>query len=294
MASSTSHADLLVGHHALHGEGPVWDAARAILYWVDMISCHIHAWNEAKKMMVSYQFDEPVCALSPLPDGRLLVAFAKRMAYVSLPGLEIEEICQVEPSVPGNRCNDGKMDPAGRFWIGTMSNDGSVAGAGTLYRLDEGETLTPVLSDLTISNGMDWSADGRTMYFTDSAAREVWAFDFNPADSSITNRRTAISVPLELGIPDGMALDREGMLWVAHWGSGCICRWNPANGKLLHRVKTGCPHTSSCCFGGENRDHLFITTSRLALEQAILDQHPSSGGLFHFHHTNRPAISYFN
>ena len=258
-----------------HGEGPVW--VDGILYWVDVTGCRLHAWSAGDGTVRDFQFVEPVCAVAPIAPGRLLIAFAKRLAYVNLADLSCEEICQVEPGVPGNRCNDGKIDPAGRFWIGTMSNDGSIVGSGALYRLD-GIKLTCVLDRLTIANGLGWTADARTMFFIDSPTREVWAFDFNSSDSSITNRRTVIRVPDELGLPDGMCMAPDDTLWVAHWGGGCVCRWDPSTGALLEQIHTGCPHTTSCSFGSEGQ--LFITTSRLGLDESALAAAPLSGALF--------------
>jgi sugar lactone lactonase YvrE len=285
----TNTAELLVNNQASHGEGPVW--ADGNLYWVDLTGCRLHTWTQADGTVRDFQFAEPVCAVAPLADGRLLVAFAKRLAYVNLANLSCEEICKVEPDIPGNRCNDGKMDPAGRFWIGTMSNDGSVQGAGALYRLDEVGQLTCVLDNLSIANGMGWSADQMTMYFIDSPTREIWAFDFDLSDSSITNRRIAVQVPDGLGVPDGMAVANDGTLWVAHWGAGCVCQWCARSGRLLNRIDTDCPHTSSCCLA--DNGHLYITTSRLGLDEGALTAHPCSGGLFrHTPPHNQPTIQH--
>ena len=275
----THHARLVESPESTHGEGPVWDAAAALLHWVDLTAGRLHSLDPATGETRSLSFPEPVCAVAPLDSGRLLVAFAKRIAHVDrADGRILNTLCEVEPDLPGNRCNDGKMDPAGRFWIGTMSNDGSVPGAGSLYRLD-GDHLTPVLDGLTIANGMGWSADARTMFFIDSPGREVWAFDFDPADSSIANRRTVVKVPDDLGLPDGMCVAPDETIWVAHWGAGCICRWNPRTGELLEKIETGCPHTSSCCLGPGGR--LFITTSRLGMSESALRSAPHSGSLFH-------------
>jgi len=283
MKNQISRAELLIDNRASHGEGPVWNGG--VLYWVDLTACRLHAWRASDGTVSDFQFAEPVCTVAPVADGRLLIAFAKRLAYVNLADLSIEEICKVEPEIPGNRCNDGKMDPSGRFWIGTMSNDGSVEGAGALYRLDAGGRLTRVLEHLTISNGMGWSRDSKTMYFIDSPTREIWAFDFDSTDSSIRNRRTVVRVPDDLGVPDGMTVGTDGTLWVAHWGAGCVCQWCPKSGRLLQRVDTGCPHTSSCCFSDEG--HLYITTSRLDLDAAALSTHLHSGGLFRHNHTSK-------
>jgi sugar lactone lactonase YvrE len=263
---------------AAHGEGPVWDAARDRLLWVDLTGCKLHAFSPRTGNVETRAFAEPVCAAAPNPDGRLLVAFAKRLAWVDWDTGHITQvICEVEPELPGNRCNDGKLDPTGRFWIGTMSADGSVPGAGALYRLD-GDRLIQVLDGLTIANGMGWTADVRTMFFIDSPTREVWLFNFNAKDSSITNRRTVVRVPEDLGFPDGMCVAPDDTIWIAHWGAGCVCRWDPRTGQRLEKIETGCPHTSSCCLGPDGS--FFLTTSRLGLSDSALRAAPLSGALF--------------
>jgi sugar lactone lactonase YvrE len=275
----TSAAELVpIGILAAHGEGPVWDAERARLLWVDVTGCRLYAYDPSTDATETREFSEPVCALAPFPDGRLLVAFAKRIAWVDWSsGAVTATVCGVEPEKPGNRCNDGKLDPAGRFWIGTMSHDGSVPGAGALYRLD-GDRLTPVLEGLTIANGMGWTADTRTMFFIDSPTREIWAFDFAPQDSSLSQRRTVVRVPDNLGVPDGMCVASDDTIWVAHWGAGCVCRWDPRTGVLLDQITTGCPHTSSCCLGPAGS--LYITTSQLGLDEPSRAAAPLSGKLF--------------
>lgn len=270
-------AKICANYHADHGEGPIWDPLRKRLLSVDLTGGKIHAYNPASGESESKSFDEPVCALGPCPDGRIVVAFAKRLAWLDWDSGTVTEICKIEADKPNNRSNDGKLDPAGRFWIGTMSNDGSVEGAGGLYRLD-GDTLTPVLDNLTIANGLGWTSDLKTMFFIDSPTREVWAFDFDPADSSIRNRRTVVRVPEDLGIPDGMCVGKDDTIWVAHWGPGCVGHWNPANGELLEMIETGCPHTTSCDF--DNQGTLHITTSQLGLDEAALKAAPHSGNLF--------------
>jgi len=245
-----------------------------------MMGRQIHSLDPTTGAIESKGFPDLVCAIAPTDGGRLQVAFAKELAWVDWPSGTVTPITAVESDQPGNRCNDGKRDPAGRFWIGTMSRTGDVIGAGALYRLEHDGTLTRLLSGLTIANGMAWSPDQRTMYFIDSPTREVWAFDFDPTDSSISNRRTVVSVPESLGWPDGLTTDAEGNLWVAHWGAGCVARWEAKSGRLLETIATGCPHTTSCSFGGLDGRGLYITTSQLGLSPADLARHPHSGCLF--------------
>lgn len=274
-------AELLIDNHANHGEGPIWDPYRKLLFWVDLTGGTLFALDPLTKRLHSKSFQEPVCAVAPSGSGPLLVAFAKRIARLEWPSGRIREIVQVEPNLHENRCNDGKLDPAGRFWIGTMSGDGTVPGAGSLYRLEGDGTLTRVLHNLTIANGMGWAPDGRTMYFIDSPTREVWAFAFDFNSSAISQQRTVVRVPAHLGLPDGMTVDRNGKLWVAHWGTGCVCQWDPTTGDLLQTIGTGCPHTTSCAFA-ENGQTLYITTSRLGLSEKALREFPNSGGLYRY------------
>jgi sugar lactone lactonase YvrE len=245
-----------------------------------MMGRQLHALDPASGAVESKSFPDLVCAIAPTGSARLQVAFAKELAWVDWPSGVPTPIVAVEPDLPGNRCNDGKRDPAGRFWIGTMSRSGEGVGAGALYRLENDGTLTRVLSGLTIANGMTWSPDQRTMYFIDSPTREVWAFDFDPADSAISNRRTVVRVPESLGWPDGITIDDKGNLWVAHWGAGCVARWEARSGRLLETIATDCPHTSSCCFGGVDERDLYITTSQLGLSATELARAPHSGCLF--------------
>lgn len=272
---SITRAQLVVDSRCAHGEGPVWDEFNHCLLWVNLTGGILHRFDPVNGRHSSRCFNESLCAIAPRSPDLVLAAFAKRIAHITAQTDEV--ICQVEPDLPGNRCNDGKCDPAGRFWIGTMSEGGRVQGAGSLYRLD-GVTLTRVLDGLTATNGMDWSTDSRTMFLIDTCERAVWAFDFDPADSSIRNRRTVVRVPESLGLPDGMCVAPDDTLWVAHWGTGCVCRWDPRSGGLLQRVETGCPHTSSCNFAPDGT--LYITTSRLGLTERQLAESPNSGGLF--------------
>lgn len=180
---------------------------------------------------------------------------------------------------PPVRFNDGKCDPAGRFWVGTISMDGA-RGQSKLYRLDGDGSLHEMLSDVSISNGIVWTADRKTMYYNDTPTGTVQAFDYDDASGSISNRRVAIAMREIDGWPDGMCIDGEGMLWVAMWGAGAVNRYNPESGELLQQVKVPAPHTSSCAFGGPDLKTLYITTARAELSDAELARYPQSGDLF--------------
>jgi len=187
-----------------------------------------------------------------------------------------------EQDRPENRFNDGKCDPAGRFWAGTMLNGAGESDPphGSLYSLDAHHHVQHRLSGVRISNGICWSPDKTTMYFVDSPNRWVDAFDYDDATGAIGNRRVAVTVPREYGMPDGMTIDAEGMLWVAGWGGGQVSRWDPATGKFLETIAVPASQSSACAFGGPNLDELYITSARIGLDAATLAHEPHAGSLF--------------
>ena len=151
---------------------------------------------------------------------------------------------------------------------------------GSLYCLDTDLTVRKVLDKVTVSNGLAWSPDNTKMYYIDTATRKVVSFDYDLSSGNIKNKREVISIPEDTGKPDGMTIDEDGMLWIAHWGGYRVSRWNPKTGQLLQKVSVPAAQTSSCVFGGQNRSELFITTARTGLDQEELKKYPYSGGLF--------------
>ena len=276
-------AQLLVGDGPpdpeSHGEGPCWDARTGTLYWVDMFHRALHATNPATGADRIIETDSTVCAPAPRAAGGLIVMLEKRLVFLDPATGATEDVATIEESVSGNRANDAKCDPKGRFWVGTMAID-AADGAGGLYRVDTDGGVTQMLDGVTIGNGLAWSADHATMYYIDSAVGEVWAFDYDAASGDIGNRRAAVTIPEGWGLPDGMSIDSEGLLWVALWGSGRVVRFDPRDGSAKHAVRTGADQTTSCCFGGPDLDQLFITTSAYQLDAAALASQPRAGGVF--------------
>ncbi len=194
----------------------------------------------------------------------------------------VELIAPVEIDLPGNRMNDGKCDSFGRFWGGTQATDHTPA-AGALYRLDLDRTAHVVVDDVGISNGLGWSPDDRTMYYIDTAANRLDAFDFEAPSGTVSNRRPLALLPPAEGGGDGLAVDAEGFIWVALWDGWALHRYAP-DGRLDRVVRFPVSHVTSCCFGGPRLDELYVTTASMTeagpFDAARLASEPASGALF--------------
>ncbi|THF84501.1 SMP-30/gluconolactonase/LRE family protein [Cohnella fermenti] len=265
---------------SLLGEGPCWDARSAALHWVDIVGGLIHRFEPEGGRHKAYSAPEWISAIVPGGGGEWFAA-----AYHSLYRWEsvtekFEEILRLDDLPAHVRFNDGKAGPDGRLWLGTMDMRGEQP-LGDLYRIDRDLSVSAALRGVTCSNGLDWSLDGREMYYIDSAVREVRAFDFNVSRGELGAGRTAVRLEEETdGVPDGMTIDSEGMLWVAQWGAARIARWNPANGSLLEERRLPALQPTSCSFGGERLQTLYITSASDGLKTPELAAYPQSGALF--------------
>ncbi|XID95864.1 SMP-30/gluconolactonase/LRE family protein [Paenibacillaceae bacterium WGS1546] len=261
------------------GEGPLWIPDEDQLVWVDIESGRIHLYAPGTGNYRSVAVGQRIGAVVKAEDGRMVCAMESGFAFLDLAGGGLEPIADPEAHLPGNRFNDGKVDPAGRFWAGTMPMDGGGA-AGSLYRLDGDGSVARMVGEIGCSNGLGWSPDGRTMYYIDTPTRRIDRFDYDAISGNIGNRRTAAVIPREHGYPDGMTVDAEGMLWVACWDGYGVSRIDPATGKLLERLELPVARVTSCCFGGESLDELYITSASVGLSEEQLRREPLSGSLF--------------
>lgn len=254
-------AEMLTKPLAHHGEGPVWVARDASLYWVDMLAGDV-LQQDAHGEITRHHVGSVAAALRPRAGGGLVVAVERGFAVVE-PDWTVRELPETfaDKSV---RMNDGGCDPQGRFYCGTMAYD-AAPGAATLFRFDPDQSVHIVLTDLTVSNGLAWSPDGSTVYYVDSATQRIDAFDFDGATAAFENRRTVVKIDPRLGSPDGLTVDAEGGLWVALWGGAAVHRYAP-DGRLDEVIELPTSQVSACTFGGQGLDQLFITTSALRLD----------------------------
>jgi sugar lactone lactonase YvrE len=238
-----------------HGEGVRWDAARDRLLWVDIGAGRVQAASLSSIDTPDVrEAGTPVGAVTTTASGALLLAAGEGLLTIDDGGQR--QVAVLEP--PHVRMNDAACDPAGRFWAGSMAYDGS-EGAGSLHRLDLHGEVSTVLTGLTISNGLGWSPDARTMYLNDSGPSVTWAFDYAIDTGEISNRRALAHH--DNGVCDGLAVDDEGCLWVALWGGAAVDRIAP-DGRRLQRIDVPVRQPSDCCLVGED---LVITTARHGL-----------------------------
>lgn len=260
-------------------EGPFWDAPRARLLWVDIRRGSVFSGELGSDGTVGCIEEVSVPgtagAVAAAEDGSWIIAGSDRL-WIRSPEGVLTAGATVLPPTSGRRLNDGKPDPAGRYLVGSLSLSGPSTSE-TLVSIDHSGGIRVLDDDLTLSNGLAWSADGRTLYSVDTERRVVFRRDYDPSTGDTGPR----SVFLEVtdGYPDGMCIDAEEHLWIAMWGLGEVHRYSPA-GEQVDTVAVPAPHVSSAAFAGEDLGTLVITTARQDLDSAALSRFPDSGRLF--------------
>jgi sugar lactone lactonase YvrE len=258
------------------GEGPFWDDARGELLRVDISRGLVHGWNPREGATWRRVLDGEVGAAIPRARGDgLLLGVGHRILLDDGSGVRI--LAEVEVHVGANRFNDCKCDPQGRLWAGTMSKE-RAPGAAALYRLAPGSEIERVLSGTTISNGLGWSPAGDVMYFIDSTTQRIDAFDFDPAGGSIAGRRTFAEIDPGDGLPDGMAVDAEGGVWLCLFGGGALRRYGE-DGRLEAQIELPVTNPTSLAFGGSDLRTLYVTSARHRLSEEQLAAEPLAGAV---------------
>jgi sugar lactone lactonase YvrE len=259
-------------------EGPVWVAATSTILWIDVEAGSVFEGRldgDRVTESVVHEFDGRVGAAVPGVDGSILVATAKRLVTLR-PGGERVPGPIIVSGEAQSRTNDGACDPAGRFLVGTMALDDR-EGSEFLYRVEDDARLTPIDQNLTLSNGLGWSPDGRLLYSTDTIPGVIWVRDYDAASGRAGERREFLRITD--GSPDGLCVDSRGSVWVAVWGTGEVRSFTPG-GELAAIVRVAAPHPSSVAFVGDDLDILLVTTSSRDLSPSELNQYPDAGRLF--------------
>jgi len=278
----TEQIDIVVPGGAELGESPVWDERAECLWWVDIKGGLVHR-HEPAGADAHRTVDEEVGAVAMRERGG--VVLAARSGVVVLDDLSGPPRRVADLRVPGVRFNDAKCDAAGRLWAGTLADDGR-PGGGRLYRVEPDGRAEVALEGVTVSNGLDWSPDGRTLYYVDSATQRVDAIAFDPEHGSLGERRPLIAIPAQDGIPDGLTVDAEGHLWLALFRGGAVLRIAP-DGSCVRTVRVPVSHPTSCAFGGADLADLYITSAAKELSPAQRLEQPHAGAVLRI----RPGVS---
>lgn len=257
------------------GEGPLWSVDEGVLYWVDIEGNRLYRFLPADGTLESFDTGLPVGALGLRASGGLVVATKNGFAFWDAHTLSLTFIADPEADKPEARFNDGAVDRRGRFWAGTLAPGAT----SSLYRLDPDLTVHTMETGITASNGIGWSPDNRTMYFTDTRRKTIYAYDFDVATGHISNRRSFVFTPDEEGVPDGLAVDSEGFIWSARWGGWKVSCYDPS-GKLEREVRLPVQYPTSCAFGGDRLDELYVTSARTRVSEEQIREQPFAGDLF--------------
>lgn len=258
------------------GEGPVWDSTKGLLYWVDIYNHRVNQFDPTTGQNLFFDVGDVVGSIAIAGQDRLIMAQRHGLAFLHLQTGEITPIIPIEADMTENRFNDGKCDRQGRFWFGSMCPGKN---QGSLYRYDTDGSLHLMETGLTIANGLGWSPDEKIFYLTDSAQQKIYAYNFEAATGRISNRHILVDLAGESFYPDGLTVDSEGNIWSAMWDGWCVIRFN-SQGEETLRIPLPVQRPTSCTFGGQDLQTLYITTASVGLSEEEIQNSFYSGDLF--------------
>jgi len=260
------------------GEGAFWNYQTNTFWWVDIEGRKLNIYDPDTKINREIDVTERIGTVVPSKNGGAIVALENGIFHLDLETEKMKLICNPLEELDTIRFNDGKCDPAGRLWVGSMSLKFK-KGVASLYSVEADGSFREVFGDVTISNGIIWSNDHKILYYIDTPLGNVRAWDYDFETGNISNERIVVSIPEGMGGPDGMTIDEEGKLWIALWGGNLVGRWDPDTGKLIGKVEVPAPNVTSCAFGGPDLNVLYITTAG-GDNQKMLEEFPLAGSVF--------------
>lgn len=261
------------------GEGPLWVADESALYWLDIVQKKAHRYNTQSQETKTWELSFELTSLFKRANGGFIGTVRDGFAFIDLDENTFEPIAMPESDIPGNRFNDGKLDAHGNFWSGSMDEAEKLA-SGVLYKLDRSLRLTKMDAKYIITNGPAFSPDGRTMYHNDTIKRVIYAFDVN--EGEIGNKRVFHQYgDVSEGYPDGMTVDSEGNIYQCSFAGSRITKFSPS-GEILKIINIPVPNITSCTFGGNDLDTLYITTARYLMSEEDINKYPLAGSLFEY------------
>jgi sugar lactone lactonase YvrE len=280
--STLTAIPLPVAGHTELGESPVWDDRLSRLYWVDILGGCLHWLDEGASSRTTLTLPGPVgfACLTDDPET-VAVGCGTRLLSAHLPSGWTETLGEFASSDSGLRCNDGKCDPTGRLWAGTMPLNGGTP-PGALHAVDRTMAVRRHLENLGCSNGLAWNPARGEFYFIDSLAHCIDCFRWDPETGNLSALRPLASFAISDGLPDGMCIDADGNLWVAFWDGGCLRQIDGRTGTTLARIDFPVSRVTSCAFGGAEFATLYVTTAATGLDHAQRNAQPLAGSVFQF------------
>ncbi|GAB5399522.1 MAG: SMP-30/gluconolactonase/LRE family protein [Aureisphaera sp.] len=261
------------------GEGAYWNHKTQEFYWVDILGKQLHIYNPKTKRNRSFPTPSLIGTVVPKNDSMAVVALEDGIYTMNTHDGSLAVLSEVEKDMDINRFNDGKCDPNGNLWVGSMHLE-QTQPMGSVYKIDALGKTEKMIDSVTISNGIVWTKDHSTMYYIDTPTGTIRAYDYDKATATISNERVAVIVDPKDGFPDGMTIDSEDMLWVGMWNGNAVARFNPKTGELMSKIEVPAHNVTACAFGGHNLDKLYITSASVDMTDEEKEQYPLAGSLF--------------
>ncbi|KDN58548.1 MAG: SMP-30/gluconolactonase/LRE family protein [Exiguobacterium sp.] len=261
------------------GEGPCWDAELKRFYWVDIEGHTLWWYDEKEDELSSADMGQQIGFAVPKVTDGVIVGLKDGIYEWDESSKQLDKLVELDDADGVLRFNDGKADPYGRIFAGTLHLEDEENEA-TLYRLDRDGTTEEMLTGLTLSNGLTWSPDHKWFYHIDTPTETVRRYPYDLSSGTFGEGEVVVEFKDEDGFPDGMTSDEEGHLWIAHFAGGRVSRWNPETGEKVLEVMVPAPNVTSCCFIGDDLKQLAITTAREGMDDEALETYPDAGSVF--------------
>lgn len=277
--NNKKEVQLVVDTKSMLGEGALWDYKNKRFLWIDIEGKKLHVFIPSNSQNKSYSMPSQVGTVVPIDKHRVLLALEDGIYSFNLIDSSLNIKATPEPGKTDNRFNDGKCDPSGRLWVGTMSLVNKRK-AGALHCIDHNYSTIKKIDSVSISNGIVWSLDKTKMYYIDTPTQHVVEYNYDNESGDISDPKIIIEIPDFMGYPDGSTIDCGGNLWIALWGGSAVTCWDTTTGKLIQKIDIPAKNVTSCAFGGKKLDELYVTTAAIGMTKEEEKQYPYAGSLF--------------
>lgn len=271
---------LLVDCKNLLGEGVIWSQDHKSVFWTDIEGRQLWQYHPETQAVMSRALPDRLCAFMFRDENTLLAAFDAYLGLYSLVDETIVRLFDFEPENPSSRLNDGTCDPFGQFIVGGINESQEDANRSSVIKVDHNLNVTTLLTQVSCSNSLCFSPDGKTIYFADTPEKKILAYDYSADCRELKNPRCVYQGSGVLSFPDGATVDQHGYIWCAMWGGSAVIRINPATGNVDSQIDLPVKNPTCVALGGAELQTLFITSSRLQMSVEELNQVPIAGGLF--------------